>query len=111
MATIGTVTKNPSTGAFRGTLQTMSLKAAIAIVPNEDKQAEGQPDFRVVTKTGFELGAGWTRTNRHGEEYVSLSLTAPEFANGRIYANLGRAPGSGEDEETFALIWNPPTRN
>jgi uncharacterized protein (DUF736 family) len=48
------------------------------------------------------------RRNRDDEEYISLSLAAPEFG-GRIYANLGRAPGSQGDEEKYAVIWNPPS--
>ena len=30
----------------------------------------------------------------------------PEFGPRRLYANLGRAAGA-EDDDTFALIWNP----
>jgi hypothetical protein len=37
---------------------------------------------------------------------TSLSLAAPEFGPRRLYANLGRAAGQ-DDDETFALIWNP----
>ena len=108
MATIGTVTKTP-TGSFRGELRTLTMKAQINIVPNE-REREGQPDYRVIARGGYELGAGWTRKNRGGEEYISLSLAAPEFG-GRLYANLGRAPGSADGEEKFAVIWNPPSRH
>jgi uncharacterized protein (DUF736 family) len=106
MATIGTVTK--TTTGFRGTLQTLMMKAQISIVPNE-KDRDGQPDYRVIAKGGFELGAGWVRRNREDEEYISLSLAAPEFG-GRLYANLGRAPGSKDEEERYAVIWNPPAQ-
>ena len=108
MATIGTVTKT-ATG-FRGKLQTLMMKASITLVPNEEKSAEGQPDFRVFANGGFELGAAWVRRNRDDEEYISLSLAAPEFG-GRLYANLGRAPGSQGEEERYAVIWNPPARH
>src|SRR4051812_31891373 len=106
MATIGIVTKT-ATG-FRGTLQTLMMKAQISIVPNE-KDRDGQPDYRVIAKGGFELGAGWVRRNREDEEYISLSLAAPEFG-GRLYANLGRAPGSKDEEERYAVVWNPPAQ-
>ena len=106
MATIGIVTKTAQ--GFRGKLQTLMMKASITIVPNEDKTAEGQPDFRVLANGGFELGAAWVRRNRDDEEYISLSLAAPEFG-GRIYANLGRAPGSqGERGEVRGDL--EPTR-
>jgi uncharacterized protein (DUF736 family) len=107
MATIGTVTKTAN--GFRGTLQTLMMKAQISIVPNAEKDRDGQPDYRVVAKGGFELGAGWVRQNRDNEEYISLSLAAPEFG-GRLYANLGRAPGSKDEEERYAVIWNPPAQ-
>ena len=41
-----------------------------------------------------------------GNEYVSLSLAAPEFGPRKLYANLGRAAGQ-EDRDVFAVIWNP----
>lgn len=105
MATIGAVTRQPE-GGFKGRLQTLSLRAEIAIVPNEAKSAEHQPDFRVYG-AGVEIGAGWTRTGRRsGEEYVSLSLAAPELGPKAVYANLGRLAGS-DDPDAFALIWNP----
>jgi uncharacterized protein (DUF736 family) len=37
---------------------------------------------------------------------VSLSIAAPEFGPKKLYANLGRAAGSDE-ENLYAVIWNP----
>ena len=105
MASIGqvTLTKNSS---YKGQLKTVSITADIDIVPNAEKSADGQPDFRVLSK-GSEIGAGWTRRAKSsGNDYISLSLAQPEFGPRRLYANLGRAAGTN-DENTFALIWNP----
>ena len=56
---------------------------------------------------GIEIGAGWTRKGEtSGKDYVSLSISAPEFGPKKLYANLGKAAGS-EDEDLYALIWNP----
>ena len=105
MPAIGYVTKQ-SSGGYKGQLKTLTIRAEIDIVPNAAKSAEAQPDFRVLTQ-GVEIGAGWTRTGEtSGRDYVSLSLAAPEFGLRRLYANLGRAAGQ-DDDETFALIWNP----
>lgn len=105
MSAIGYVTKQ-SSGGYKGQLKTLTIRAEIDIVPNAAKSAEAQPDFRVLTQ-GVEIGAGWTRTGEtSGRDYVSLSLAAPEFGPRRLYANLGRAAGQ-DDDETFALIWNP----
>jgi uncharacterized protein (DUF736 family) len=103
MPAIGHVTRN-SNGGFKGELKTLTIRAEIDIVPNDAKSSDSQPDFRVLSE-GIEVGAGWNRRSEtSGRDYVSLSLAAPEFGSRRLYANLGRA--AGEDEDSFALIWN-----
>ena len=105
MPAIGHVTKQAN-GGYKGYLKTVSIRADIDLVPNAAKSADNQPDFRVLTQ-GVEIGAGWIRTGEtSGKDYVSLSLAAPEFGPRKLYANLGRAAGQ-DDEDAFALIWNP----
>jgi uncharacterized protein (DUF736 family) len=105
MPAIGHVTKQEN-GGFKGQLKTLTIRTDIEIVPNKSKANENQPDYRVLTK-GFEIGAGWMRTGEaSGKPYVSLSLAAPEFGPRKLYANLGRAAGQ-DDDDTFAVIWNP----
>ena len=78
MTAIGYVTKHAD-GRYKGHLRTVSIKAEIDILPNIQKNADTQPDFRVVTQ-GIEIGAGWSRKGEtSGKEYVSLSISAPEF--------------------------------
>ena len=104
MPAIGYVTKQVS-GGYRGQLKTLTIRADIDLVPNAAKNADTQPDFRVVTQ-GVEIGAGWVRKGEtSGKEYVSLSLAAPEFGPRKLYANLGRAAGQ-DDDDVFAIIWN-----
>jgi uncharacterized protein (DUF736 family) len=104
MPAIGHVTRNEN-GGFKGQLKTLSIRTEIDIVPNDKKTSDAQPDYRVLSD-GIEVGAGWTRRSEtSGRDYVSLSLAAPEFGPRRLYANLGRA--AGQDEDSFALIWNP----
>lgn len=104
MAAIGYVTKGTN-GSFKGSLKTLSIRAEIEIVANDNKATENQPDYRVLSE-GVEIGAGWLRrSDSSGRDYVSLSLAAPEFGPRRLYANLGRAAGEAEDR--FAIIWNP----
>lgn len=105
MATIGTVTKRED-GHYEGELKTLSVRADIMIMPVTDKASDSQPDFRVLSR-GVEIGAGWLRIGQmSGKEYVSLSISAPEFGSKTLYANLGRAAGQA-DPNTYALIWNP----
>ena len=105
MATIANLNvKND--GSLEGTLATLNVTAPIAIIPNARKVKESEPDFRIISrKNGVELGAGWNRFSQTtGAEYVSVSLSAPEF--GTIYGNVANAPG--DDPAKKVIIWNPP---
>ena len=105
MTAIGFVRKE-NNGHYTGQLKTISIKADIDIVPNTNKTADSQPDYRVLTQ-GTEIGAGWIKKgDTSGKEYVSLSLAAPEFGPKKLYANLGKAAGQ-DDEHLYAVIWNP----
>jgi uncharacterized protein (DUF736 family) len=104
MATIATLTQKAD-GTFEGQLTTLSVSAQIALVKNARKVKDNEPDYRIVSrKNGFELGAGWNRVSKNsGEEYISVSLSAPEF--GTIYGNV--APAPGDDATKKVIIWNP----
>ena len=105
MPAIGHVTKQKD-GNFKGQLRTLSLSAPITILLNPSKSGDTQPDYRIYSQT-VEIGAGWIKKGKtSGEDYVSLSLTDPAFGPKKLYANLGRAAGQ-DDEDVFALIWNP----
>ena len=105
MTAIGYVNKQDD-GRYTGSIRTISISAQVEIIPNVSKSADAQPDYRVMTR-GIEIGAGWQKKGEtSGKEYVSLSIAAPEFGPKKLYANLGRAAGSGE-EDLYAVIWNP----
>lgn len=104
MPAIGYVTREGN--GFKGQLRTLSIRTDIEILTNPRKNGDNQPDYRVMA-AGVEVGAGWVRRGEtSGRDYVSLSLAAPEFGPRRLYANLGRAAGQ-DDEDAFAIIWNP----
>lgn len=104
MPAIGHVTKQ-SDGTFKGSLATLSIRATIQFVKTRKKN-ESQPDFQIMAND-IEVGAAWWRTAiSSGNEYLSISIAAPEFGNRTLYANLGRMAGS-KDENEFAIIWNP----
>jgi len=92
-------------GTFKGILA-MGLNTRITIATNDAKETEKQPDFRIYSAEGGEIGGGWNRTGKtSGKDCVSLTLAHPMIGPRKIYANLGRAAG-GEDDE-FAILWNP----
>jgi uncharacterized protein (DUF736 family) len=105
MATIATLTQKAD-GTLEGQLTTLSVTAQIALVKNARKVKDNEPDYRIISrKNGFELGGGWNRISKNtGEEYVSVSLSAPEF--GTIYGNV--APAPGDDKTKKVIIWNSP---
>ncbi|MET3762505.1 DUF736 domain-containing protein [Sphingomonas sp. AAP5] len=104
MPAIGYVTRDGN--GFKGQLRTLSIRTDVEILPNGRKANDVQPDYRVMAG-GAEVGAGWIRRSESsGNDYVSLSLAAPEFGPRRLYANLGRAAGQ-DDDDTYAIIWNP----
>lgn len=103
MPDIGFVTRTPA-GGFKGELRTVSIRAEIEILPNE-QPSRARPDYRVVAGD-LELGAGWNRRSEFdGFEYVSLSIAAPEFGPRRLYVTL--APVVGESPDSFSLLWIP----
>jgi len=103
---IGTVTKRDN-GGFEGTLAMMTLNTRITIVPNEAKENDRQPDYRIYAAKGGEIGGGWNRVGKNsGKSYISLTFAHPAFGPARVFANLGRAAGQ-DDESVLAILWNP----
>lgn len=102
---LGTVKKRED-GGFEGTLAMMTLNTKITIVPNEAKENDRQPDFRIYAAKGAEIGGGWNRIGKNsGKPYVSLTFAHPAFGERRVFAILAHA--AGEDETTLAILWNP----
>lgn len=103
---LGTVTKRED-GGFEGALAMMILNTRITIVPNEAKENDRQPDYRIYAARGGEIGGGWNRVGKNsGKEYISLSFAHPAFGEKRVFANLARAAGQ-DDEDVLAILWNP----
>ena len=102
--TLGTVTKIDD--RYEGMLNMLSLRTRIRILPNKSKSSDGAPDYRIFAAHNVELGGAWIKVSKtSGKTYLSLTLATPEFGPSKIHANLGHA--SGEDENTYAILWNP----
>ena len=98
MATIATLTKQKD-GGFLGTLNTLALHAAkVAFVPVE-KPTEKGPVYRVLLGDS-EIGAGWKRTSKAGNAYISVKLDDPSFAR-PIYCVLTKSDKAG-----YTLQWD-----
>ncbi|WP_438727866.1 DUF736 domain-containing protein [Parasphingorhabdus sp. DH2-15] len=101
---LGYVSQNKN-GNFEGVLS-MGLNTRVRIAPNNAKETDKQPDFRVYAGNHGEIGGGWTRIGKSsGKEYISLTLAHPMIGPHKVYANLGRVKDTNGDE--FAILWNP----
>ena len=104
-ATLGHVTRS-ETGAFKGQLRTLNIRADIEIVPVRDKPSPAYPGGRGET-SGVGIGAGWNNVGEvKGQKYVGLNLGPSRHRPAHLQGQLGRAAGQ-DDDEVFALIWNP----
>lgn len=101
---LGIVTRSEN-GNFEGVLS-MGLNSRIKIVSNDAKDKETQPDFRIFSAQLGEIGGGWNRVGKTSNKpYLSLTLAHPMIGPRKVYANLGAASESSDDE--FAILWNP----
>jgi uncharacterized protein (DUF736 family) len=102
MATIGTFKKDGK--GFKGTIETLTIKAAITFEP-ADKKNDNAPDFRVFHITdGYhsEIGAAWKKTSREGgSEYLSASIDDPSFVE-RVNCRLVKTGA----EQGYQLFWD-----
>ncbi len=91
---------------FEGTLAMLNLTASIRLEKNDEKQFDGQPDYRIFAgETSSEIGAGWIRQAKgSGRDYLSLTLADPQIGPRRVYANL--APIKDNDGR-YVILWNP----
>ncbi|SDD79927.1 Uncharacterized conserved protein, DUF736 family [Sphingomonas sp. YR710] len=93
---------------FSGHVRTLTLDAALSLIPAEPSDAEHAPDYRIHLgdEDGPEIGAGWKRTGEKAGDYVSLLLDDPVFAQ-PVRANLFQ---SGDDKTAWSPHWNRPPK-
>ena len=110
MADIGSLL--PESEGFKGKLRTLSHKLRLELHPNEEKRAEGSPDFIVYADEGgdlVEIGAAWLRTvqargGNNGRRFLSITLDDPSFPAPLNVAAF--APDS--DGLPWLITWNRP---
>lgn len=87
MVTIGTFTKTKE-GGYVGTIRTLTVNVKTRFVPNDNRENDKAPTFRVFAGSA-ELGAAWQAKSKgeDGREYLSVKLDDPSFPE-PIYAAL-----------------------
>src|SRR5271155_2916318 len=101
MTTIAKMTKQHD-GSFLGSLVLPALDGRKILLAPIEKKGKG-PEF-LVSVGGFEAGAGWLRTSKKGNAYVSIKLKDPSFHGGAIHPVLVKS------ESGYLLNWKPRLR-
>lgn len=100
MSIIGTFSPTKD-GGWTGTIRTLTIDVKVRFVPNDNRDSDRAPDFRVFAGRS-ELGAAWRErtSGENSREYLSVRLDDPVLAE-PINAALFEA----EKERTAQLVW------
>lgn len=93
--------------SFTGRIRTLTLDAAVTLVPAPSHDSDNAPDWRVLlgdADTGIEIGAGWNRTGERAGAFVAVQIDDLAFVH-PLRANLLRSI-SRDDEHH--LLWSRP---
>jgi uncharacterized protein (DUF736 family) len=71
---------------FIGHIKTLGFETD-AVFQQATKHNDKSPDFRIVDKQGFDLGAAWEEISEKENRYLSVQLDSPTFP-AKIYCAL-----------------------
>lgn len=101
MSVIGTFTRTKD-GGWSGTIRTLTIDVKARFVPNDNRDSERAPAFRVFAGRS-ELGAAW-RERTSGEppqDYFRVRLDDPSLAE-----PISAAMFTATDGEMAQLVWS-----
>ncbi len=101
MATIGTFVPTKD-GGWTGHIRTLMIDVKVRLVPNDNKENEAAPAFRVFAGDA-EIGAAWRKRSGGDEpkDYLSVKLDDPMLAEG-----ISAAMFEANDGKELKLVWN-----
>jgi uncharacterized protein (DUF736 family) len=101
MSVIGTFTPSKD-GGWIGTIQTLTIHKRIRLVPNDNRENENAPAFRIVVGR-LRVGEAWEErsTADLSRSYLRVRLDDPSLAQ-----PLNAALFCSEDGKTAQLVWN-----
>ncbi len=101
MSIIGTFTPTKD-GGWTGTIRTLTIDVKARFVPNDNRENDRAPDFRVFAGRS-EVGAAWREctTGEHPRDYLRVRLDDPSLA-----APLSAAMFETADGGAAQLVWN-----
>jgi uncharacterized protein (DUF736 family) len=101
MAIIGTFTPTKD-GGWNGAIRTLTIDVKARFVPNDNRENDRAPAFRIFAGHS-ELGAAWTKRS-NGEnprDYLSVLIDDPSLPE-----PISAAMFHGKDGEEAQLVWN-----
>lgn len=100
MAVIGTFSATKE-GGWSGAIRTLSLDLKVRFVPNDKRDQETAPDFRVFAGES-EIGAAWRKVSAKDDrkEYLSVRLEDPMISQPLMAALFSN--GEGREAQ---LVW------
>ena len=101
MSVIGTFTPAKD-GGWTGTIRTLTIEVKARFVPNDNRDSDRAPEFRVFAGRS-ELGAAW-RERTSGEnprDYLSVRLDDPSLPE-----PISAAMFEAADGKTAQLVWS-----
>jgi len=79
MASIGTFTPSKD-GGWSGTIHTLTIEAKVRLVPNDNRENDQAPAFRLFAGKS-EIGAAWQQRSSgdNPKDYLSVRLDDPSW--------------------------------
>jgi len=101
MAIIGTFTPTKD-GGWSGAIRTLTIDVKAKFVPNDNRENDRAPAFRIFAGRS-ELGAAWAQRS-NGEnprDYLSVQIDDPSLPE-----PISAAMFHGKEGEEAQLVWN-----
>lgn len=98
MAVVGTF--SAVNDGYAGIIHTLGINAPLRILPNDRKEKESAPDFRIILGN-TEIGAAWRKTRQGSEQtYLRVRIDDPSWPQ-PIWAILLE----DADDGVVRLVW------
>ncbi len=101
MSVIGTFTPHRD-GGWIGTIRTLTVNVKARFVPNDNRDSEHAPAFRIFAGRS-EIGAAWRQRtcNENVREYLSVRLDDPS-----LLEPISAAMFEGDGGKEAQLVWS-----
>ncbi len=105
MSVIGTFSATKE-GGWTGSIRTLTIDVKVRFVPNDNKENEAAPAFRIFAGES-EIGAAWRKrgSSENARDYLSVRLDDPALPEGISAAMFAAADGKESQ-----LVWNSKRR-